>query len=135
MIICGLATGLLLGTHAGFSDINIQVHLPGFLDFPLPAAADFSFALLALVLPQLPITMGNAILAYTDLSQKYFEQKSVRVTNRNVCFSMAFANLLSFCLGGMPMCYGAGGLAAHYRFGARTAGHPLLFFLIKAVMI
>jgi SulP family sulfate permease len=39
---------------------------------------------------------------------------------------MALANGLSFLLGGMPLCHGAGGLAAHYRFGARTAGSNLM---------
>jgi MFS superfamily sulfate permease-like transporter len=29
-------------------------------------------------------------------------------------------NLVSVPLGGIPMCHGAGGLAAQYRFGART---------------
>ncbi|MFP4350300.1 MAG: molybdate transporter family protein [Desulfococcaceae bacterium] len=29
-------------------------------------------------------------------------------------------------MGGMPLCHGAGGLAAHYRFGARTAGSNLM---------
>nr|WP_306304031.1 putative sulfate/molybdate transporter [Desulfosarcina cetonica] len=39
---------------------------------------------------------------------------------------MALANLLSFFIGGMPMCHGAGGLASRYRFGARTAGSNLI---------
>lgn len=29
-------------------------------------------------------------------------------------------------LGGVPMCHGAGGLAAHYRFGSRTGGSNLI---------
>ena len=47
---------------------------------------------------------------------------------------MALANLLTFCLGGMPLCHGAGGLAAHYRFGARTAGSNLMIGLIFVAM-
>ena len=43
---------------------------------------------------------------------------------------MALANFFSFCLGGMPLCHGAGGLAAHYRFGARTAGSNVMIGLI-----
>ena len=39
---------------------------------------------------------------------------------------MALANFFSFGLGGMPLCHGAGGLAAHYRFGARTAGSNVM---------
>ena len=39
---------------------------------------------------------------------------------------MAFANGLSFLLGGIPLCHGAGGLAAHYSFGARTGGSNII---------
>ncbi len=39
---------------------------------------------------------------------------------------MALGNFLSALLGGMPLCHGAGGLAAHYRFGARSAGSNLI---------
>ncbi len=31
-------------------------------------------------------------------------------------------NLASAFLGGIPVCHGAGGLAGHHRFGARTGG-------------
>jgi MFS superfamily sulfate permease-like transporter len=31
-------------------------------------------------------------------------------------------NLLGAALGGVPMCHGAGGMAGHLRFGARTGG-------------
>ena len=31
-------------------------------------------------------------------------------------------NLLGTSIGGVPMCHGAGGMAAHIRFGARTGG-------------
>jgi hypothetical protein len=31
-------------------------------------------------------------------------------------------NLVGACLGGVPMCHGAGGMATHIRFGARTGG-------------
>ena len=86
------------------------------------------------VLPQLPMTLGNAVLAYTDLSKEYFREQSVKVTNRKVCVSMALANFFSFFVGGMPMCHGAGGLVAHYRFGARTAGSNLIIGVVFAVM-
>jgi MFS superfamily sulfate permease-like transporter len=45
-------------------------------------------------------------------------------------------NLISTPLGGFPMCHGAGGLAAMYRFGARTGGANIvagIFILIFAV--
>ena len=49
---------------------------------------------------------------------------------------MALANFASFFMGGMPLCHGAGGLAAHFRFGARTAGSNIIIgsiFIILAI--
>ncbi len=122
----GLITGMALGAKVDLGGGGIGFYLPEILPFRFPGKADFTFALFALVLPQLPMTLGNAVLAYTDLSKEYFGEKSVTVTNRKVCVSMALANFFSFCLGGMPLCHGAGGLAAHYRFGARTAGSNVM---------
>ncbi|MDT8377951.1 MAG: putative sulfate/molybdate transporter [Desulfotignum sp.] len=122
----GLLLGLLFGIRNDISSIHIGLNLPQLFPFDFPARADFTFALFALVLPQLPMTMGNAVIAYTDLSSEYFPDKSSSVTNRKACVSMALANFFSFSLGGMPLCHGAGGLAAHYRFGARTAGSNLM---------
>lgn len=126
----GLITGMVLGAKLDLGSSSITLNLPKILPFGFPAKADFTFALFALVLPQLPMTLGNAVLAYTDLSREYFGDRSAKVTNRKVCVSMALANFLSFCLGGMPMCHGAGGLAAHYRFGARTAGSNVMIGVI-----
>jgi SulP family sulfate permease len=133
----GLAAGLVLGARFDLGG-GIGVYLPKILPFGFPQKADFTFALFALVLPQLPMSLGNAVLAYTDLSKQYFGTASSRVTNRSVCVSMALANFFSFCLGGMPLCHGAGGLAAHYRFGARTAGSNLMigmFFVVLAILL
>jgi MFS superfamily sulfate permease-like transporter len=35
-------------------------------------------------------------------------------------------NLVAGGLGGVPMCHGAGGMAGHIRFGARTGGAAVL---------
>ena len=126
VVVGGLATGLLLGARMDFTNQGLGFYLPAFLPFGFPGEADFTFALFALVLPQLPMTLGNAVLAYTDLSRDYFGEASDKLTNRKACVSMALANFLSFSLGGMPLCHGAGGLAAHYRFGARSAGSNLM---------
>ncbi len=134
VVLGGLVIGLVLGARLDFGISEIGFHFPDILPFGFPGKADFSFALLALVLPQLPMTLGNAVLAYTDLSRQYFGERSKKVTNRKACISMALANFMSFFLGGMPLCHGAGGLAAHYRFGARTAGSNLMIGLIFAVL-
>jgi hypothetical protein len=89
-------------------------------------------ALVVLVLPQVPLTFGNAVVALTDLERAYFGRAARRVTPRTVSLSCGLANVSVGLLGGMPMCHGSGGLTAHYRGGARTwrmglyVGVPLL---------
>jgi MFS superfamily sulfate permease-like transporter len=51
---------------------------------------------------------------------------------------MGLANVFAALVGGMPVCHGAGGLAAHYAFGARTAGSNViigLLFVALAVLL
>jgi SulP family sulfate permease len=140
LVVVGLGAliGLFCGTREGLTGLRIGFHLPELLPYGLPSATDFSFALLVLVLPQIPMTLGNAVMANADLSIQYFPQDGQRVTYRALCISMALANLVAFLLGGMPMCHGAGGLASRYRFGARTAGSNLIIgtiFIFLAVFL
>jgi SulP family sulfate permease len=130
----GLGLGLVFGTREGFEKLRLGIYMPKLLPFGFPAVPDFTFALLILVLPQIPMTLGNAVIANADLSRQYFGEDSKRVTYRALCVSMSLANFLSFLVGGMPLCHGAGGLAAHYRFGARTAGSNLMIGVIFVVL-
>ncbi len=126
VVAAGAASGLLLGAYSGLTNISPGLHLPDFLPFGFPAGIDFTWAFLALALPQIPMTLGNAVIANRDLSFEYFGDESRRVTDRALCICMGLANIVAALLGGMPICHGAGGLAAHYRFGARTGGSNLI---------
>jgi SulP family sulfate permease len=134
VVLGGLGVGLVLGTHEGFDKLRVGIYFPQVLPFGMPTAVDFSFALLVLVLPQIPMTLGNAVIANADLSREYFGEASKKVTYRASCISMGLANFLAFLVGGMPLCHGAGGLAAHYRFGARTAGSNLMIGLVFVLL-
>jgi MFS superfamily sulfate permease-like transporter len=82
----------------------------------LPSSSDFFDASVRLIPPQLPLTLTNAILATSLLVHDLFKK------NKNpdkICKSIGLMSLSSSLFGGFPMCHGAGGLAAHYRFGAR----------------
>ena len=136
LIAGGLLAGLFWGQHTGFNTFSMGIHLPELLPFGLPGVTDLTVAGLVLVLPQIPMTVGNAIIANTDLSKDYFGDDSAKVTYRTTTLSMAFANGLCFLFGGIPLCHGAGGLAAHYSFGARTGGSNIIIgasFLILAL--
>jgi SulP family sulfate permease len=134
VIVGGLLLGIMMGTHEGLAELRPGVHLPSFLPFGFPTGAALGFACLVLVVPQIPMTVGNAVIANADLSAEYFGEDSKKVTYRALCISMGFANLFAFVVGGMPLCHGAGGLAAHYRFGARTAGSNLMIGVVFVLM-
>jgi SulP family sulfate permease len=134
----GVILGAILGTHEGLSEVTFGFQLPALLPFGWASGVDITFVLFALVFPQIPMTLGNAVVANADLSREYFKDDALRVTPRALCISMALANFFAFTLGGMPLCHGAGGLAAHYRFGARSAGSNLMIgaiFVFLAVFL
>ena len=77
-----------------------------------------------LALPQVPLTLGNAIIAITEENNRLFPDR--QVTEKKVAISTAILNLLGPIVGSVPMCHGAGGMAGHVRFGARTGGAPII---------
>jgi MFS superfamily sulfate permease-like transporter len=71
-------------------------------------------------LPQAPLTLGNAIIGTVAENNATFPDR--RVTVKTISIDHGVMNLISACIGGIPMCHGAGGMAGHIRFGARTGG-------------
>jgi sulfate permease, SulP family len=88
----------------------------------LPDGGAFATALTALVIAQIPLTFGNSVVATTDAERTYFGQGAIRVTPRRLASSIGTANIVAGLTHGLPVCHGAGGVTAHYRLGARTAG-------------
>lgn len=126
IILLGIALGILIGKPLEVEAFNWSIHFPRLIPYGWPSLHDFLWVLPVLVLPQIPMTIGNAIISNTDVMHEYFGKSAHRATYRSVSNSQGLADIVSFFLGGIPMCHGAGGLAAHYRFGARTAGANLI---------
>jgi len=79
---------------------------------------------LFLALPQVPLTLGNAVIAVTEENNRLFADRPV--SERKVAVSTGLMNLFGGSVGGVPMCHGAGGMAGHVAFGARTGGSCLI---------
>jgi MFS superfamily sulfate permease-like transporter len=77
-----------------------------------------------LALPQVPLTLGNAVLAITEENNRLFPNRPV--SEKKVAISTGIMNLIGPCVGAVPMCHGAGGMAGHVRFGARTGGSLII---------
>lgn len=123
----GVLVGLLLGDG--------EAHLalgPAPMAMAWPPLADFSTALVMLVIPQLPLTLTNSVVATVDTARTYFGPGAARVTPVRTSLSIAAGNLWAGLVGGLPMCHGSGGLTAHYRTGART---PVATTLIGLLLI
>jgi len=81
---------------------------------------DLLLGVFVLGLPQVALTLGNAIIATVEENNALFPDRPLTV--RTVAIDHGIMNLAGTSLGGIPMCHGAGGLAGHVRFGARTGG-------------
>ena len=92
--------------------------------------SDVLIGTLFLALPQIPLTLGNAVIAITEENNRLFPDRPV--TERKVSISTGLLNLFGSSVGGIPMCHGAGGMAGHVRFGARTGGATII---LGAVLI
>lgn len=99
------------------------LRLPAFA-WPSLAWQDIWMGTLLLALPQLPLTFGNALIAITAENNRLFPDRPV--TEPKVAMSTGLLNLWSSALGGVPMCHGAGGMAGHVKFGARTGGAAVM---------
>ena len=78
------------------------------------------------VVPQLPLTLTNAVIVTAAVCRDLFPERAARASVRNLALTSGAANLLLAPFGAMPMCHGAGGVTAHHRFGARTGLAPVL---------
>jgi len=128
----GLAAGILGGGLGGAP----LAFGPTELRLVIPKAADFLTAAVLLVLPQIPLTIGNSCIGTAATAASLFpgDPRLARAQAGGFAFTMGIANIPAGLLGAIPMCHGTGGLVAHYRFGARTGGAPIFLGLLLVVM-
>jgi Molybdate transporter of MFS superfamily len=93
--------------------------------------SDLWVGLAVLAIPQLPLTLGNALVATVEQNNRLFPDRPV--TLRGVAASTGLINLWSAGIGGVPMCHGAGGMAGQVRFGARTGAAPVILGVLLVV--
>lgn len=91
----------------------------------LPSWEEMQQGFAIFVLPQLALTLTNAIILTALIAGDYFGEAARHVTPRRLSISSGLGNFLLAPFGALPMCHGAGGVAAHHRFGARSGGAPL----------
>jgi len=114
-----------------FSQISINFRLPQ-IYLGKVSWSDLIAGTLILGLPQAPLTLGNAIIGTAEENNELFPERPVSV--KTIALDHGFMNLFSAAIGGIPLCHGAGGMAGHVRFGARTGGALIIMGFIVLLM-
>ena len=124
LLLTGSVAWSLASGHAALPSTAFGWHLPVLMGLELSA---FKEALGVAFLPQLALTVANAVLLTAALAQDYFPKAQPPVTPQKLALSSGGLNLLLAPFGAVPMCHGAGGFAAHYHQGARSGLAPVIF--------
>jgi len=111
---------IVMATRSGHVSLG-----PSSLTFPSLDGHVFWTAFTVLAIPQIPLSFANSCLATADVAEVYFGDEAKRVRPGRLATTLGLANLFSGAISGMPVCHGAGGMTAHVKFGARTAGAPI----------
>jgi len=102
LIVIGI--GGVVGAVLAFSGASTINAIPASISWPLgrlPSVGDAWVALYALVLPQLPLSLGNSVFATEDVMHHYFGNRARRVTSRRLLLSLGLMNLATGAVGGM----------------------------------
>lgn len=79
-----------------------------------------------LALPQIPLSLGNSVLATKQLASDLFPERPPLAVRR-IGLTYAAMNVVVPWFGGVPVCHGSGGMAGHYAMGGRTGGSVILY--------
>ena len=109
------------------SHISIRFRFPE-LTFAQMSWKDLLAGFVILGIPQAPLTLGNAIIATVAENNSYFPDR--KVSTKTISIDHGMMNFISAFIGGIPICHGAGGMAGHIRFGARTGGALVILGVI-----
>jgi hypothetical protein len=102
----------------------------------LPSGRDFLEGTVYASLGQLPLTLLNSVIAVAALASDLLPSPPYPETPTvgEIGFSVAAFNLVGCWFGAMPVCHGSGGLAAQYRFGARSGSSVMILGSIKFLL-
>lgn len=118
----GLVYALWTAKGAGTGRPLVGLSLPR---LTVPTLDQLVQGALLLALPQLPLSLGNSVIATSQTTRDLFPATTVTV--KRLGFTFGLMNLVGPLFGGVPVCHGCGGLVGFYGFGARTGGAPVIY--------
>lgn len=136
----GVPAGLLvvlLGVGVAISRVLADPELHLTVAWQLPHVQPLELqtllpGLLMLALPQLPLSIANAVIATQQTAQDLFPDRPLSI--RQIGLTYSLTNLILPFFGGVPLCHGCSGLAGHYALGARTGGAVVIYGSLYLVL-
>lgn len=123
VILLGIVYALSFHFNLSLLQSSVEVHVPILF---LPDADMILKGFVLLAIPQIPLSLGNSILATKQVSDDLFpDRKPISV--KKIGFTYSLMNLVSPLFSGIPCCHGAGGMVGHYTFGGRTGGSVVIY--------
>ncbi len=122
IIVAGIIYALIFHFN-NFNIVNaVSFSLP---ELYIPKWPDILTGFLILTLPQIPLSIGNSIIATNQIAHDLFPEK--KITVKKISMTYSIINIINPFFGGIPTCHGSGGMAGHYAFGARTGGSVMIY--------
>ncbi len=121
LILLGVVYGVVFKLEAGAFGRSVGFATPRLY---MPGLQDVLTGFILLALPQIPLSIGNSILATRQVVEDLFPDRKLSV--RKISLTYSLMNLVNPFFGGIPTCHGSGGMAGHYAFGARTGGSVII---------
>jgi MFS superfamily sulfate permease-like transporter len=117
--------------------LNKDISLSMQPEFSLPTIPHIAFdriweVMIQAGFAQIPLTAANAVIATAALARAYWPESDI--TEKKLSLSIGLFNLAAPLAGGIPVCHGAGGLAAQHAFGARTCGTKIIEAVLMLVL-
>ena len=100
----------------------VGIHLP---QIHTPTWADILTGFLILTIPQIPLSIGNSILATNQIANDWYPKHTVTI--RKISYTFSLVNLINPFFSGIPTCHGSGGIVGHHTFGGRTGGSVIIY--------
>jgi len=125
VVLLGLAYAIVFNLDGAELARGLAIRLPA---LHVAQPADILAGFLLLSLPQIPLSLGNSVLATRQLTQDLFPERPLTI--RKIGLTYALMNLVNPWFGGVPTCHGSGGMAGHFAFGGRTGGSVIVYGLI-----
>lgn len=112
-----------IGQSIGFSLPTLRI----------PQWSDILTGAMLLALPQVPLSLGNSLLATRQIAHDLFPERPA-LSLKRIALTYSAMNLVNPFFGGVPTCHGSGGMAGHYAFGGRTGGSVIIYGIFYLVL-